>query len=330
MSRASIRGWQPSQLRPGRDRGRYPSQCEAGGRRGPDSQPGHRRGRRSRVSRRRCARFRCVCRGRVRRAQGPGVRIGGAAVGADGAAADRLSGRNPDAVYVGSSVSTKLKVMGVDLAVMGDKEPVGEDDEVVSYSEPSRGIYKKLIVRNDRLAGAIVLGDGAVVPSLLQTFASGSPPARQPRGDSLSPAAAIAARGRRARRRPGRRAYLRLQRRVEGADYRGGPGRRSKRPGSVRRHTRVNRVRLVPARSGSDSRAGVPGPRDGDRTGGLRPCRHDIGCGQDAGRRLPLRISRSTRSSASSTTRTASTSKPTSSDLCATDGSDRANPIASG
>ena len=58
--------------------------------------------------------------------------------------ADRLSGRNPDAVYVGSSVSTKLKVMGVDLAVMGDKEPVGEDDEVVSYSEPSRGIYKKL------------------------------------------------------------------------------------------------------------------------------------------------------------------------------------------
>src|SRR5687767_9118624 len=89
--------------------------------------------------------------------------------------ADRLSGRNPDAVYVGSSVSTKLKVMGVDLAVMGDKEPVGDDDEVVSYSEPSRGIYKKLIVRNDRLAGAIVLGDGAIVPTLLQTFSTASP-----------------------------------------------------------------------------------------------------------------------------------------------------------
>lgn len=88
--------------------------------------------------------------------------------------ADRLSGRDPGAVYLGSAVSTKLKVMGVDLAVMGDKEPVGEDDEVVSYSEPSRGVYKKLIVRNDRLAGAIILGDGAVVPSLLQTFASGA------------------------------------------------------------------------------------------------------------------------------------------------------------
>ncbi len=89
--------------------------------------------------------------------------------------ADRLSGCNPDAVYTGSKVSTKLKVMGVELAVMGDKEPIEDDDEVVSYSEPSRGIYKKLIVRNDRLAGAIVLGDGAIVPTLLQTFSTASP-----------------------------------------------------------------------------------------------------------------------------------------------------------
>jgi NAD(P)H-dependent nitrite reductase large subunit len=110
--------------------------------------------------------------------------------------ADRLSGRNPNATYTGSSLSTKLKVMGVDLAVMGDKEPVGEDDEVVSYSEPSKGIYKKLIVRNDRLAGAIVLGDGALVPSLLQTFASGMPLSTN-RADvlfTLAPAAAAGTR----------------------------------------------------------------------------------------------------------------------------------------
>ncbi len=87
--------------------------------------------------------------------------------------ADRLSGRNPAAVYSGSRVSTKLKVVGVDVAVMGEKEPTGEDDEVVSYSERSRGIYKKLILRNDRLVGAIVIGDGAIVPSLLQSFAEG-------------------------------------------------------------------------------------------------------------------------------------------------------------
>ena len=95
--------------------------------------------------------------------------------------ADRLSGRNPNAVYTGSKVSTKLKVMGIDLAVMGEKEPSEEGDEVVSYSEPSKGVYKKLIVRNDRLAGAIVLGDGAIAPALLQTFAAGSAGFGQPR-----------------------------------------------------------------------------------------------------------------------------------------------------
>jgi NAD(P)H-nitrite reductase large subunit len=104
--------------------------------------------------------------------------------------ADRLSGRRPDAVYCGSSVSTKLKVAGVDLATMGDKEPVGEDDEVISYSEPSRGIYKKLIVRDGRLAGAIVLGDGGIVPSLLQVFAEGAELAEN-RSEILFPAAAF-------------------------------------------------------------------------------------------------------------------------------------------
>lgn len=88
--------------------------------------------------------------------------------------ADRLSGRDPDALYTGSKVSTKLKVMGIDLAVMGEKEPAEDGDEVVSYTEPSRGVYKKLIVRNNRLAGAIVLGDAGIAPSLLQAFAAGS------------------------------------------------------------------------------------------------------------------------------------------------------------
>jgi nitrite reductase (NADH) large subunit len=37
--------------------------------------------------------------------------------------ADRLTGRTPQAMYVGSKVSTKLKVMGIELAVMGEKEP---------------------------------------------------------------------------------------------------------------------------------------------------------------------------------------------------------------
>ncbi len=84
--------------------------------------------------------------------------------------ADRLSRRAPGATYAGSRTSTKLKVMGVGLVVMGDRDPRDGSDEVVTYSEPSRGVYKKLVVRDGRLGGAILLGDPATAPALLQAF----------------------------------------------------------------------------------------------------------------------------------------------------------------
>jgi nitrite reductase (NADH) large subunit len=83
--------------------------------------------------------------------------------------ADRLTDTNAGAEYRGSRVSTKLKVMGVDLAVMGEKEPT-TTDEVVHYSEPSRGVYKKMVVRDGKLAGAILLGDPDAAPMLQQAF----------------------------------------------------------------------------------------------------------------------------------------------------------------
>ncbi|MGH9840947.1 MAG: nitrite reductase large subunit NirB [Blastocatellia bacterium] len=89
--------------------------------------------------------------------------------------ADRLTARKPQAAYIGSKLSTKLKVMGVDLAVMGQKEAEHDDDEVVLYSEPSRGVYKKLIVREGRLTGAMLLGDTSTVAGLLQAFDRGMP-----------------------------------------------------------------------------------------------------------------------------------------------------------
>lgn len=89
--------------------------------------------------------------------------------------ADRLSGCTPGATYGGSRVATRLKVMGVELATMGDREASAPGDEVVCYSEPARGIYKKLIIREGRLAGAMVLGDSDRAASLLQAWDRQSP-----------------------------------------------------------------------------------------------------------------------------------------------------------
>jgi len=88
--------------------------------------------------------------------------------------AERLTNDACEKIYEGSLESTKLKVMGVELAVMGVKDPLDENDEVVVYSEPSRGIYKKLIVREGRIAGAILLGETQTAPRLLQLFDRGT------------------------------------------------------------------------------------------------------------------------------------------------------------
>ena len=87
--------------------------------------------------------------------------------------AERLTVEKSTATYTGSKTSTKLKVMGVELAVAGDKEPTNEDDEVVLYVQLNRGVYKKVIIRDGKVAGAILLGDGFTAPRLLQAFDRG-------------------------------------------------------------------------------------------------------------------------------------------------------------
>ncbi len=86
--------------------------------------------------------------------------------------ADVITGTNPDAAYQGSKTGTKLKVMGVELASMGEKETNDPSDEVLVYRDPNRGIYKKLIVRGNKIHGNILLGDAEGADSLLQLFYS--------------------------------------------------------------------------------------------------------------------------------------------------------------
>ncbi len=60
--------------------------------------------------------------------------------------------------YVGSVISTKLKVTGIDLFSAGDFMG-GEDSEEIVLSDPMGGVYKKLVIRDDKLAGAVLYGD---------------------------------------------------------------------------------------------------------------------------------------------------------------------------
>jgi nitrite reductase (NADH) large subunit len=89
--------------------------------------------------------------------------------------ADHITGRNENAAYHGSKIATKLKVMGVELASMGVTEAEDERDEVVTFAEPKRGTYKKLIIRDGILIGAMMLGDLSKAAYLMQAFDRGTP-----------------------------------------------------------------------------------------------------------------------------------------------------------
>ncbi|OYY62174.1 MAG: nitrite reductase large subunit [Hydrogenophilales bacterium 28-61-11] len=72
--------------------------------------------------------------------------------------------------YQGSVTSTKLKVTGIDLFSAGDFMG-GEGTESILYSDPIGGVYKKLVIRDNKLVGGVMYGDtvdGAWYFSLLR------------------------------------------------------------------------------------------------------------------------------------------------------------------
>jgi nitrite reductase (NADH) large subunit len=60
--------------------------------------------------------------------------------------------------YLGSQVSTKLKVTGIDLFSAGNFMGADDTDDIVLH-DPIRGIYKKLVLKGDVLVGACLYGD---------------------------------------------------------------------------------------------------------------------------------------------------------------------------
>lgn len=83
--------------------------------------------------------------------------------------AKRLAGAKVDG-YAGSVTSTKLKVSGVDVFSAGQfTEPKGTRS--LRYQDEIEGVYKKLVIQDDRLIGAVLFGDtndGASLFSLIK------------------------------------------------------------------------------------------------------------------------------------------------------------------
>ncbi|MEO1789750.1 MAG: nitrite reductase large subunit NirB, partial [Pseudomonadota bacterium] len=73
-------------------------------------------------------------------------------------AAKTLAGE--EAAYVTRETATKLKVTGCDLFSAGDFAEA-EDREDIVYRDPARGVYKRLVLQDNRLIGAVMYGDTA-------------------------------------------------------------------------------------------------------------------------------------------------------------------------
>ncbi len=65
---------------------------------------------------------------------------------------------NKGAVYAGTVQAAKLKIVGIDVFSAGTWADAA-DAEAVRYDDPALGVYKKLVLRNGKLAGVILVGD---------------------------------------------------------------------------------------------------------------------------------------------------------------------------
>ncbi len=79
---------------------------------------------------------------------------------------DRLLGG--ERTFTGADLSTKLKLMGIDVASFGDAHALTPGALELVYADPVAGVYAKLVVTDDarHLLGGILVGDASAYPVL--------------------------------------------------------------------------------------------------------------------------------------------------------------------
>jgi nitrite reductase (NADH) large subunit len=82
--------------------------------------------------------------------------------------ADRLL--DGDARFAGADLSTKLKLLGVDVASFGDAFATGDDAQAITYCDPRRLIYQRLVVDRGtgQVRGGMLVGDASSYQLLVQ------------------------------------------------------------------------------------------------------------------------------------------------------------------
>ena len=80
-----------------------------------------------------------------------------------------------DAAFVGADMSTKLKLMGVDVASIGDAHGRTPHSRTCQYVDERKGVYKKIVISEDgkQLLGAVLVGDATEYGTLLQMALNG-------------------------------------------------------------------------------------------------------------------------------------------------------------
>ena len=115
-------------------------------------------------------------RGRVFGLVAPGydmARVAAAAI----AATRSTAPQSVACTFTGADMSTKLKLLGVDVASIGDAHAATPGAKTYSFIDERREVYKKLVVNDDgtRLLGAVLVGDTDDYGSWLQTMLNEMP-----------------------------------------------------------------------------------------------------------------------------------------------------------
>ena len=105
--------------------------------------------------------------------------------------------------FVHTETSTKLKVTGINLFSAGDFAE-GENREEIVFRDAAQGVYKRLVLEDDRIVGAVLYGDVADGAWFFQQIKAADPVGSEARrtlifgqsfagGPALDPLAAVAA-----------------------------------------------------------------------------------------------------------------------------------------